>query len=454
MTSEPLEIRVAGTDSALPDELKKFFERGGSSLLIKGSAGSGKTTLALTLLRALNITENFLYVSTREAPIQFIRDNAWLAERYGGQVSASSKKQQDADPDSALLDGFVDARLDEPTQLFERITSKLMDASSPFIIIDTWDAMQDFADKKALKTNARVLQTWAERAGATLVFTMEDPDNEALDALVEGVMVLKQRNVESRRLRELTLSKLYGVKIENPSYFFTLNGAEFRSFRHYRPDDLAIAPSLPNAKSPRRGSTASVGSFPMGYPELDLALGGGIPAGSVQSIEVDSEVNMKIPFLVICRIVASFASSENLVRIYPLGGLDKEFVAEFLRVSVPRSCMKYVSMPESPEESMKEEVAAGAAVLNVLNSHDVGEESLKHFSNLARSSRGATIFVGRESKSKESLGNILETAGSRIRISYTNGTLFLQSKIPFSQFFGLTVNRRLGIPEIELEPMV
>jgi energy-coupling factor transporter ATP-binding protein EcfA2 len=144
MTSEPLEIRVAGTDSALPDELKKFFERGGSSLLIKGSAGSGKTTLALTLLRALNITENFLYVSTREAPIQFIRDNAWLAERYGGQVSASSKKQQDADPDSALLDGFVDARLDEPTQLFERITSKLMDASSPFIIIDTWDAMQDF----------------------------------------------------------------------------------------------------------------------------------------------------------------------------------------------------------------------------------------------------------------------------------------------------------------------
>jgi hypothetical protein len=192
----------------------------------------------------------------------------------------------------------------------------------------------------------------------------------------------------------------------------------------------------------------------MGYPELDLALGGGIPAGSVQSIEVDSEVNMKIPFLVICRIVASFASSENLVRIYPLGGLDKEFVAEFLRVSVPRSCMKYVSMPESPEESMKEEVAAGAAVLNVLNSHDVGEESLKHFSNLARSSRGATIFVGRESKSKESLGNILETAGSRIRISYTNGTLFLQSKIPFSQFFGLTVNRRLGIPEIELEPMV
>ena len=454
MTNEPLEIRVAGTDYALPDELKKFFERGGSSLLIKGSAGSGKTTLALTLLRALNITENFLYVSTREAPIQFIRDNAWLAERYGGQVSASSKKQQDADPDSALLDGFVDARLDEPTQLFERITSKLMDASSPFIIIDTWDAMQDFADKKALKTNARVLQTWAERAGATLVFTMEDPDNEALDALVEGVMVLKQRNVESRRLRELTLSKLYGVKIENPSYFFTLNGAEFRSFRHYRPEDLVIGPVPPNAKASRGTNTVSAGSFPMGYPKLDLALGGGIPAGSVQSVEVDSEVNMKIPFLLIARLITSFAQHGDLVRLYPLRGLDRDFVAEFLGVSVPKSCTKRVRMPESPEEGMEEKIAAGTKVLSILNFHGEKEESLRYFSDLARSSRGVTIYVGKKWKSEDAFGNVSAIAASRMKITYTNGTLFLQSKIPFSQFYGLTVNRRMGIPEIELEPMV
>ena len=453
MTSETAEIRVADADSALPDELKKFIERGGSSLLIKGASGSGKTTLALTLLRALNITENFLYVSTRESPAQFIRDNAWLAERYGAHVSAV-KIQPDGDPDSPILDGFVDGRLDEPTQLFERITTKLMDSTSPFIIIDTWDAMQDFADKKALKTNARVLQTWAERAGATLVFTMEDPENSALDALVEGVLVLKQKNVESRRLRELTLSKLYGVKIENPSYFFTLNGAEFRSFGHYRPADLEIAPNLPNAKVPRRTNGASAGHFPMGYPELDQALGGGLPAGSVQIIEVDSEVNMRIPFLLIGRIITSFALSDNQVRLFPLGGLDQDFVTEFLRVSVPRSCMKHVSMPKFQEDGLKEKVAGGTPVLSILSSHGVEDEGLRYFSNLAGSSRGATIFVGRETKSKDAFGDISAVAGSRMKISYSNGTLFLQSKIPFSQLFGLTVSRRLGVPEIELEPMV
>jgi KaiC/GvpD/RAD55 family RecA-like ATPase len=454
MAKEPAEIRVADTNSALPDELKQFFERGGSSLLIKGSAGAGKTTLALTLLRALNITENFLYVSTRESPVQFLRDNAWIAERYGGHGVVLDKKQPDSDPDSTILEGFVDARLDEPTQLFERITGKLMDSSAPFIIIDTWDAMQDFADNKALKTNARVLQTWAERAGATLVFTMEDPDNAALDALVEGVLVLKQRNLESRRLRELTLSKLYGVKIENPSYFFTLNDAEFRSFRHYRPQDLVIGPNLPNAKASRSTNAVSADFFPMGYPELDLALGGGIPAGSVQSIEVDSEVNMRIPFLLIGRIIASFAQPGKLVRLYPLRGLDRDFIAEFLRVSVPRSCMKRVSMLTSPEEGMEEKIAAGTTVLSILNFNGDKEESLRYFSDLARSSRGATIYVGKKWKSGDAFGSVSAIAGSHMKITYTNGTLFLQSKIPFSQFFGLTVNRRAGIPEIELEPMI
>ena len=79
---------------------------------------------------------------------------------------------------------------------------------------------------------------------------------------------------------------------------------------------------------------------------------------------------------------------------------------------------------------------------------------MRYFSNLARSSRGATIFVGKESKSKDILGKISAIAEARLKITYMNGTLFLQSNTPFSQFFGLAVNQRLGIPEIDLKPMV
>jgi hypothetical protein len=314
--------------------------------------------------------------------------------------------------------------------------------------------MQDFADNKALRTNARVLQTWAERAGATLVFTMEDPNNSALDGLAEGILLLKQKSIGSRRLRELTISKLSGVKVENPSYFFTLNDAEFRSFAHYRPEDLLIAPNLANARASHRTNAVSPGSFPMGYPELDLALGGGIPSGSVMSIEVDPEVNMRIPFFLLGQITASFALPGKEVRIHPIRGLDLDFVTEFLRVSVPRACMKYVKMPESPEGSMKEKVAAETAVLSILNFNGMGEDTLRYFSDLASSTKGVTVYVGKEWKSEDAFRSVSATAKSRMRITYTNGTLFLQSKIPFSQFFGLTVSRRLGIPEIELEPMV
>ena len=54
----------------MPDELLQFIKRGTYSLLIKGFAGTGKTTLALTILRALESKNNFFYISTRISPKQ------------------------------------------------------------------------------------------------------------------------------------------------------------------------------------------------------------------------------------------------------------------------------------------------------------------------------------------------------------------------------------------------
>ena len=45
--------------ASMPEELMRFIERDTYSLLIKGYAGAGKTTLALTILRALGTKDNF-----------------------------------------------------------------------------------------------------------------------------------------------------------------------------------------------------------------------------------------------------------------------------------------------------------------------------------------------------------------------------------------------------------
>ena len=49
----------------IPDDLLQFLNNETYSLLIKGAPGSGKTALCLTILKALNIKNNFFYISTR-----------------------------------------------------------------------------------------------------------------------------------------------------------------------------------------------------------------------------------------------------------------------------------------------------------------------------------------------------------------------------------------------------
>ncbi|HUG96326.1 MAG TPA: gas vesicle protein GvpD P-loop domain-containing protein, partial [Nitrososphaera sp.] len=62
----------------MPDELVRFIQRDTYSLLIKGFAGTGKTTLALTILRALGGNNNFFYISTRVSPKQLFQYYPWL----------------------------------------------------------------------------------------------------------------------------------------------------------------------------------------------------------------------------------------------------------------------------------------------------------------------------------------------------------------------------------------
>ena len=154
----------------IPYELMQFVQRNTYSLLIKGYAGTGKTTLSLSILRALKIKNNFFYISTRLSPKQLFLYYPWL-DKFIEQSKTSGPDE--TSEQGYNLSSFEDARLDEPESLFERITNQLMDVKAPIIIIDSWDAIASFMDKEARLNNERVLQTWRERAGAKLIFISE-----------------------------------------------------------------------------------------------------------------------------------------------------------------------------------------------------------------------------------------------------------------------------------------
>src|ERR671915_1952497 len=115
----------------IPEDLLHFIRRDTYSLLIKGFAGTGKTTLALTILNVLGIkNNNFFYISTRISPKQLFQYYPWLKDLIGQSKPRGTSLAWDRD----VMSSFEDARLDEPESLFERITNQLMDIKSPIII--------------------------------------------------------------------------------------------------------------------------------------------------------------------------------------------------------------------------------------------------------------------------------------------------------------------------------
>src|SRR5919107_1692243 len=215
---QPNEKKITKKNSAighLPPELLKFVNNDTYSLLIKVKPGTGKTTLALTLMDNLNYDGNYFYISTRLSIRQLLYFYPWITKFT---LNIESKHEYK----------FEDARLDEPESLFERITNQLMDVKSPIIIIDTWDTIALFMDRESRLNNERILQIWRERAGAKLIFISETSDTHLLDSMVDGVITLNYEYERPRFYRKLFCSKLRGIPINCSQYYYTLfNGFFF-----------------------------------------------------------------------------------------------------------------------------------------------------------------------------------------------------------------------------------
>ena len=100
--------------SRIPEDLLQFIRRDTYSLLVKGFAGTGKTTLALTILNVLGIKNNFFYISTRLSPKQLLQYYPWLR----GFIQQSKPQGTGLSRDREVMSSFEDARLDEPESLF------------------------------------------------------------------------------------------------------------------------------------------------------------------------------------------------------------------------------------------------------------------------------------------------------------------------------------------------
>ena len=461
-----------GRQIYMPDELMRFIQRDTYSLLIKGFAGTGKTTLALTILRALESKNNFFYISTRISPKQLFQYYPWLAKF----VEQPKPENPGEAPDPKLMPSFEDARLDEPESLFERITNQQMDIKSPVIIIDSWDAIASFMDKEARLNNERVLQTWRERAGAKLIFISEHPEDTTLDFLVDGIVEMKQSHYKSVKVREIFLLKLRGVRIERSSYIYTLDNSIFRSFSPYRPVKFKPGPR----KKISSDGIATADHVRSGYPVLDGSLGGGFPRKGVVLLELDTHVNTSVAMAFLERMVANFVSAGNPVLFQPFDWMDPHAIMNYLEPSMPaakKDLFKILWMGKvggmsgniiSPDKKQKaapsiaalanmKQKHSGKLLLNIMGTDIMqrlyGQKGVRSgMENLMsdmRTSADLSIAVISHSQG-DVLEYLSEVSDMHLHFLMINDTLFLQSLVPASTLYSVVFDGH----QINLEPVV
>jgi KaiC/GvpD/RAD55 family RecA-like ATPase len=446
--------------SHIPEDLLRFIRRDTYSLLVKGFAGTGKTTLALTILNVLGIKNNFFYISTRISPKQLFQYYPWLKDL----IVQSKPRGTSLARDHEVMSSFEDARLDEPESLFERITNQLMDIKSPIIIIDSWDAIASFMDREARLNNERVLQTWRERAGAKLIFISEQPADTTLDFLVDGIVELKQSYYNNIKMRQIFLQKLRGTCIKRPSYFYTLENSIFHSFAPYQP--IKLEPRRRGAAEVSELSTGdNIGS---GYPMLDASLGSGFPRKGLVLLELDSHVNMTIAMIFLQRIVSSFVSSGNPVLLQPVNWMEPSSILRFFETFLPagkKSLFKIlwtgkpykisnnIISPSKKNENSDHLLAAlvkmkqrhrDKLLLNIMWTEAI--PSLNRARKLRNGMKNilssimahADLSIAVLTRSQEDiLGLVSELSNIHLRFMIINDTLFLQSLVPSSNLYSV-----------------
>jgi hypothetical protein len=264
----------------IPDELTHFL-RTGRTLLIKGDAGTGKTTLALEILQSLEPID-CVYFSTRTPPSILYEYYPWLRDKT---VLGPEEIR------------FLETHREGPEGLLNTLRDQLLKMESPFLIVDTWDAMAAEMDpKEQLRTAKAIIMTTYGTNGRTIL-TEETKETSFLDFLVDGVVSLSCSDVygeseggrvyedrlERRSAREMDLKKLKGTRISNKRYTFTLEGGRFRHLPPFR-EDLSVRPVKITDLADKRISS--------GVPDLDT-ITKGFRKGSFNLFEVEHGVDLR-----------------------------------------------------------------------------------------------------------------------------------------------------------------
>lgn len=378
-----------------PVELLNFFRApGGHSLLIKGDAGTGKTTLALQLIEELSEEQPDYYLSTRVSDEALFRQFPWLEEKAkrndilkAGKAFLSKTKapnfrgMEDYQHDSTLrvakdllrvlgktdssspmvvrselmkLEGQIESGegddsgsmsgeltedgvvLDIGVMLPEmELAYDMAEANLPnktFIVLDSIDALAEHYGISAHKIMTTLQKDLVEHSGTNVTYVMETSDKNVYDYLGDGVVRLYNVQRDGRRVRELVIEKLRGLMIMRWKYPFTLVDGRLRVFE----SNWFNIPEELDAHIPVKDPAPDVVSS--GSESIDKELGG-LLRGSVVLLEIGENVPQDIVRAIEYALIADFLSKRRGIIWFPLFAINYESLDRHMRKMVSKEAL-------------------------------------------------------------------------------------------------------------------
>ena len=130
--------------SSIPPEIKEFFMRfPGQSFLIRGRPGTGKTTLALEIVRELCEERNGIYISTRMEPQRLYAISPWIKEFIPERnvINATQSHIMRSLELTKLLDRSRISDHSTILDFFKTVFEDAEEMENPMIVFDSWDGI-------------------------------------------------------------------------------------------------------------------------------------------------------------------------------------------------------------------------------------------------------------------------------------------------------------------------
>ncbi len=215
----------------LPEELREFLNKKGVILLIRGLPGTGKTTLALTLL---NTVGGYAYITTRKSMFDIERNYSWLADETRKMIFIIDEKYQFSSTEKYgsafyLLPDSIKYALN----LYE-------EGAINGIIIDSWHTvMEELRYKREEEREREDLYQGStfflnlmklSDFGVNIIIVKEGVEDDSISYVSDGVVTIHRDLKDGRVYRQITLDKLRGTRISKSRYMVSLRGGRFESF--------------------------------------------------------------------------------------------------------------------------------------------------------------------------------------------------------------------------------